>query len=92
MLYISTQVRRKWPQKTWQMECSATLPQPATQLPGISPTLPWTDADSLTLEQICKDLGISETELDPCRVKLWPNFKRTSSQRRSRDLAKPPPA
>ena len=25
----------------------------------------WTDADSLELEQICKDLGISEAETDP---------------------------
>ena len=46
--------------------CSATLPQPAPPQPGISPTLSWTDADSLTLQQICKDLGISETELNPC--------------------------
>ena len=66
MLYIFTQVSRKWPRKTLQMECSATLPQPAPPQPGISPTLSWTDADSLTLEQICKDLGISETELNPC--------------------------
>ena len=68
MLFISTQVRRKIPQMTRQMECSATLPQPAPLQPGISPTLSWTDADSLTLEQICKDLGISETELDPCML------------------------
>ena len=39
MLYIITQVRLKWPQKTRQMECSATLPQPAPPQPGISPTL-----------------------------------------------------
>ena len=39
----------------------------ATQ-PGIAPTLSWTDADLLTLEQICKDLGISETELDLCML------------------------
>ena len=26
----------------------------------------WTDADSLTLEQICKELDMSETELDIC--------------------------
>ena len=50
------------------MECSATLQQPAQPQPRISPTLSWTDADSLTLEQICKDLGISETELDPCML------------------------
>ena len=31
----------------------------------MSRTISWTDADSLTLEQICKDLGISKTELDP---------------------------
>ena len=66
MLYISTQVRRKLPQKTRQMDCWAIFPQPAAPQPGISPTVSWTDADSLTLEQICKDLGISETELDPC--------------------------
>ena len=50
------------------MECSATLQQPAQPQPGISPTLSWTNADSLTLEQICKELGISETELDPCML------------------------
>ena len=68
MLYISTQVRRKGPQTTRQMECSSTLQQLAQPKPGISPTLSWTNADSLTLEQICKDLGISETELDPCML------------------------
>ena len=68
MLYIVTQVRHKLPQKIRQMKCSATLPQPAPPQPGISPTLSWTDADSLTLEQICKDLGISQTELDPCML------------------------
>ena len=46
MLYISTQVRRKWPHKTWQMECLATLPQPAQPQPGISPIMSWTDADT----------------------------------------------
>ena len=46
------------------MECSETLPQPAPPQPTSSQTLCWTNADSLTLEQICKDLGISETELD----------------------------
>ena len=50
------------------MECKATLPQPALPQPGISPTMSWTNADSLTLEQICKDLRISETELDPCML------------------------
>ena len=38
MLYIFTQVRRKLPQKTRQMECSATMPQLAPPHPGISPT------------------------------------------------------
>ena len=66
MLYISTQVSRMWPRKALQMECSETLPQPALPQLGISPTLPWTDADSLTLEQTSKDLGISDTDLDPC--------------------------
>ena len=66
MLYISKQVSRKWPRRTRQMECSGTLPQPAPDQPGRSPTLCLVDADSLTLEQICKDLGISQTELDPC--------------------------
>ena len=64
MLYISTQVRLMWPQKTRQMECSATLPQPAPPQPGISLNMWWMDADLLTLEHISKDLGISETELD----------------------------
>ena len=47
------------------MECSGTLPEPAPLQPGKSSTLCWVNADSLTLEQICKDLGISQTELDP---------------------------
>ena len=68
MLYISTQVRCKWPLKTRQMECSAILPQKAPPQPWISQTKSWTDADSLTLEQICIYLGISETELDPCML------------------------
>ena len=66
MLYISTQVSRKRLRKIWPMECSGTLPQPAPMQPGISPTLCWRNADSLTLEQICKDLEMSETELDLC--------------------------
>ena len=32
--------------------------------PGILPTLCWMDADSLMLEQICKELEMSETDLD----------------------------
>ena len=50
------------------MDCSGILPQLAPSQLGRSPTLSWTDADSLTLEQICKNLGISETELDPCML------------------------
>ena len=50
------------------MECSGTLPQPAPMQPGISPTCCWTDADSLTLEQICIELEMSETELDLCML------------------------
>ena len=46
MLYISTQVSRKWPGRTRQMECSGTLPQPAPLQLERSPTLCWTDADS----------------------------------------------
>ena len=57
------------------MECSATLLQPAPPQPGISPTLSLTDADSLTLVQICKDLGISETELDPCMFHFPAQFQ-----------------
>ena len=68
MLYIFTQVMLKWPQKTRQMEYSATLPQPALPQPEISQNMSWTDAYSLTLEQICKDLGIFQTELDPCML------------------------
>ena len=64
LCYISTQVSRKQARKTRQMECSRTLPQPAPVQPGMSPTLCWTYADSLTLEQICMELGMSETELD----------------------------
>ena len=47
------------------MECLGTLPLPAPPQPTISQTFCWTDADSLELEQICKDLGISEAETDP---------------------------
>ena len=32
------------------------------------------DADSLTLEQICKDLGILETELDFCNLQTPVQF------------------
>ena len=66
MLYISTQVSRKRLRKIRPMEWSRKLPQPAPMQPGILPTLSWTDADSLTLEQICKELEMSETELDFC--------------------------
>ena len=34
----------------------------------------WTDVDSLTLEQICKDLGISETELNPFMLHIPAQF------------------
>ena len=64
MLYISTQVSRKRLRKIRPIKCSGTLPQPAPMQPGISQTLCWTDADLLTLEQICKELEMSETELD----------------------------
>ena len=46
------------------------------------------DADSLTLEQICKDLGISETELNLCMPQTPVQFQRTSCKRRSCDLPK----
>ena len=65
MLDISKQVTRKWPQSTRNMKCWATLQQSAQLKPKISSTLSLTDADLLTLEQICKDLKISVTELDP---------------------------
>ena len=66
MLYISTQVSRKRLRKIRPMECSGTLPQPAPMQPEISPSLCWTDADSLTLEQICQELELKETVLDYC--------------------------
>ena len=66
MLYISTQVSRKRLQKTRQMECSGIFPQPAPVQPGKSLTLCWTDADSPTLDQFCKELGMSETVLGRC--------------------------
>ena len=47
------------------MDCSRTLPEPPPPQPEKSPTLCWVDADSITLEQICKECGISKTELDP---------------------------
>ena len=74
MLYISTQVIRKWARTTRQMECSGTSSQPAPPQPGKSPTLCLMDADSLTLEQICKDLGILETELDFCNLQTPVQF------------------
>ena len=63
-LYISTQVSSKSPQTTRQMDCFGTLPQLEKTQSTVSPTICWTDADSLTVEQICKDLGIMEMELD----------------------------
>ena len=39
----------------------------------MSRIISWTDADSFTLKQICKNLGISETELDP--ITLQPQAK-----------------
>ena len=66
MLYISTQLSCKWPRKTRPIECSWTLPQPSPPQPGLSQTLRWTDANLVMLEQIFKDLGISEKELDLC--------------------------
>ena len=64
-LYIFTQANHKWQQQIRLMEWSGTLPLPALQQPTISQTFCWTDADSLELEQTCKDLGISEAETDP---------------------------
>ena len=85
MLYISRQVSPKWPRRTRQIRYSGTLPQPAPPQPGRLPTLCCVDADSLTLEQICKDLGISETELDPCMpqtpVKFPTNVLQTPKSR-----------
>ena len=56
------------------MECSGTLSLPAPPQPTISQTFCWTDADSLELEQICKDLGISEAETDPFMSSSAPPF------------------
>ena len=57
----------------------------------ISQTLCWTDADLLTLEQICKDLGISQTELDPCMPhtssQFQENLLRTPESRPRKDAA-----
>ena len=56
----------------------------------MSRTISWTDADSLTLEQICKDFGISETELDPITPQAPALFQadklrtRATTQRRRR--------
>ena len=47
------------------MDFSGTLLQFEPTQSTISQTISWTDADSLTLEQICQDLGILETRLDP---------------------------
>ena len=66
--YIFAQIRRNWPQKTRHIDCLATLPKPAPSQLGMSPTLSWTNANSLTLMQFCKDLKISETELDSCKL------------------------
>ena len=74
MLYILTQVSRKWLLKTPQMECSGTLFQPAPPQLGRSPTMCKTDADLLTLYQICKNLRISETKLDPCMPQTSDQF------------------
>ena len=93
MFYISKQVSRKLLTKTRQMECSGTLPQPAPVEPGISPTLFLTNANSLTLEQICKELGISETELDHCMPLLsaqdQANFLQTPESRPRKAAACP---
>ena len=73
------------------MECSATLPQPAPPQPGISPTMSSTDADSLTLKQICNDFGISETELDTCMLhppaQFQANVLQTPESRPRKDIA-----
>ena len=74
MFNISSQVHCKWLRKTRHIEFLETLLQPALLQPGKSLTMFWTDADLLTLEQIYKKLGISETKLDLCMPKTPVQF------------------
>ena len=54
----------------------------------MSRTISLTDADSLTLDQICKDFEISERNWTRLRISLVSSFKRTNFARRKCDYAK----
>ena len=77
------------------MECLGTMPLLAPPQPTISQTFCWTDADSLDLEQICKDLRISETKTDPfmsssaCPSQFQPDVLRTQEAPSSKAAACP---
>ena len=92
-LYFSTQVSSKWLQKTRQMDCWGTLPQLEPTQSIVSPTICWTDANSLTVEQLCKDLGITETEMDTCTAlppaQLQADVLRTPEARPRNKVADP---
>ena len=75
------------------MDFSKTLPQLELTQSTMSQTISWTDADSFTLEQICKDLGITETELDLIKPQPPAQFQadelRTPEARPRKDVANP---
>ena len=64
MLYIFTKVSWNRLIKARQMKFFGSLLQPALPQLWILPSVFLTNANALTLEQICNDLGISEAELN----------------------------